>query len=309
MTIRLGANRYGKAETRVVTVRRTPGRHELTDLNVSIALSGDLADTHLSGDNANVLPTDSQRNTVYAFAKRHGIDAPESFALLLARHFVAAQPAITHARVAIEQYPWKPLADTGHSFERAGGEVRTFVVHHEAAPAGAGGTGTAAPAGAGGTGTATHVVSGVTDLVVLNTTGSEFWGFATDEYTTLPPTRDRILATAVTAAWRHDPAPGDVDWSASFAEARTRLTEAFADTHSLSLQQTLYAMGSRVLERCPRLCEVRLSLPNKHHFLVDLSPFGLVNGNEVFIAADRPYGLIEGSVLRDGAPDPGPAWE
>jgi urate oxidase len=41
---------------------------------------------------------------------------------------------------------------------------------------------------------------------------------------------------------------------------------------------------------------------------VDLSPFGLANENEVYYAADRPYGLIEGTVLADDAPEAGVAW-
>ena len=53
---------------------------------------------------------------------------------------------------------------------------------------------------------------------------------------------------------------------------------------------------------------MRLSLPNKHHFLVDLTPFGLDNPNEVFVATDRPYGLIEGTVPRDDAPPAPEAW-
>lgn len=91
--------------------------------------------------------------------------------------------------------------------------------------------------------------------------------------------------------------------------ARASLLEAFASTYSLSLQQTLYAMGARVLDECAEVCEVRLGLPNKHHFAVDLSPFGMANPNETFYAADRPYGLIEGGVLREGAPDAGRAWD
>jgi urate oxidase len=86
------------------------------------------------------------------------------------------------------------------------------------------------------------------------------------------------------------------------------MLKTFADKHSLSLQQTLYAMGEAVLNARPEVAEVRLSMPNKHHFLVDLSAFGLENDNEVFYAADRPYGLIEGSILRDDAPDAGLAW-
>lgn len=293
MPITLGANQYGKAETRVVTLNRGTQRHEIADLNVSVALSGELTDTHLTGDNSAVLPTDTQKNTVFAFAKQYGIQTPETFGMRLARHFVATQPAITHARIAIEAYPWQPVGGTGHSFARSGSEVRTCVVHHDEA--------------------ATHVVSGVSELVLLNSTNSEFWGYPKDEYTTLAETTDRILATAVTASWRygrmHDNDGRETDWDESYASARANLVDAFAETYSYSLQQTLYGMAARVLEKQPEVCEVRLALPNKHHFLVDLSPFGLDNEGEVFHAADRPYGLIEGSALRDGAPDAGRAWE
>ena len=98
MAIVLGRNRYGKAETRLVHVRRGGDTHDLVDLNVSVALSGDLAATHLSGDNAGVLPTDTMKNTVYAFAREHGVGAPEAFGLLLARHFVTTQPQCPRRR-------------------------------------------------------------------------------------------------------------------------------------------------------------------------------------------------------------------
>jgi urate oxidase len=151
------------------------------------------------------------------------------------------------------------------------------------------------------------VLSGLRGLVVMKTTGSEFHGYIKDRYTTLPETRDRILATAVNARWRH--AGVEADWDAAFAAARAVLMERFADLHSLSLQQTLHAMATGVLEARPEIAEVRLSLPNRHHFVVDLSPFGLDNPNEVFRAEDRPYGLIEAAILRPGAPPPGPAWD
>jgi urate oxidase len=142
----------------------------------------------------------------------------------------------------------------------------------------------------------------VAGLVVLKSSDSEFRGFPRDRYTTLAETTDRVLATEVSARWRHD-------GTADFDEARNALLSCFAAHHSLSLQQTLYAMGSAVLEACGTVEEVRLSMPNKHHFAVDLAPFGLANENEVFHADDRPYGLIEGVVLRDDAPDAGPLWD
>jgi urate oxidase len=281
---RLGPNRYGKAETHVVRVTRDGDTHHIRDLTVGIALSGDMEAVHRTGDNAAVLPTDTQKNTVFAFARKYGIDSPEEFGLVLARHFVGSQPSIHHARVEIEEHTWRRMGD--HSFVRDGGETRTAVIHHDD--------------------TATHVVSGLKDLVVLNSGDSEFWGYLKDEYTTLPETRDRILATEVAAQWRH--ASADGDWEESYPRARLALLDGFAGTYSLSLQQTLYAMGDRLLDVLPDVCEVRLTLPNKHHFTVDLEPFGLDNENEVFFAADRPYGLIEGAVVRDGAPDAGAAW-
>jgi urate oxidase len=284
VAIVLGPNRYGKAETRLVRVFRDDDTHRLVDLNVSVALSGDLAATHLTGDNAGVLPTDTMKNTVYAFAKEYGVGEPEEFGLLLAMHFVAEQPQVRAAKVAIESFEWERLGP--HSFRKSGGYVRTAAV------------------------TVTvdqqQVVSGLRDMVLLNSTASEFHGFPRDRYTTLPETNDRILATAVDAKWRHSGTK--TDWYDSFHGAVGALTKAFVNTYSYSLQQTLFSMGSRVLESRPEIAEIRLALPNKHHYLVDLSPFDLVNDNEVFIAGDRPYGLIEGTVTRDDAPEAHAEW-
>ena len=280
----LGENSYGKAECRLVHVDRDPDGHRLTDLNVSVALAGDLAATHYTGDNAPVLPTDTQKNTVYAFA-RDGVGQIEDFGLRLAAHFVGSQPTIQRARITIEQVTWHRNGDHPHSFVR-GATTRTATVTDD--------------------GDQARVVSGVAGLTLLNTTNSEFHGYLKDRYTTLPETAERILATAVTARWRHGGTR--TDWATSHAEAVRHLLAAFADTYSLSLQQTLFAMGHRVLEHRPELVEVRLSMPNKHHFLVDLSPFGLDNPDEVYFAADRPYGLIEGTAVREDAPPPGSAW-
>jgi urate oxidase len=295
MPMVLGQNQYGKAETRLVRVRRDTTRHEVKDLNVSVALSGDLADTHMTGGNAAVLPTDTTKNTVYAFAQEYGVTSAEDFAVLLARHFVDSQPTIGRARIRVEEYAWSRIArpeagnrfigadEVQHSFVRDGGETRTAEVTYD--------------------GERFRVISGLKGLVVMNTTASEFWGYIKDRYTTLQEAYDRILATEVNArwvfGWQGDPlAP--VPFERSYAQVKRHLLEAFAETYSYSLQQTLYAMGNRVLINRPEIDEIRLSLPNRHHFLVDLEPFGQKNDNEVYYAADRPYGLIEGTVHREG---------
>jgi urate oxidase len=287
MTIRLGENQYGKAETHLVRVTKGGPDglvHEIKDINVSITLAGDFAASHLEGDNSNIVPTDTQKNIVYAFAKEGGVGEIEQFALRLARHFTNEHPTVERSRVSVEEFPWTRIDVGGkphpHSFMRSGSEKRLTMV-----------TSTRKDA---------WVVTGLSDLVLLKSTGSEFWGYPRDRYTTLPETHDRVLATAVVARWRY--ANQNVDWSDAFATTRRVLIEAFAEKHSLALQQTLYTMGEAALKARHEIAEIRLSMQNKHHYTVDLSPFGLVNQNEVFYASDRPYGLIEGTIARDDNP-------
>ncbi|TKV60619.1 urate oxidase [Nakamurella flava] len=291
MAVSLGHNQYGKAETRVVRVYRDSDPHEIVDYNVSVALSGDFEDIHHTGDNANCLTTDATKNTVNAFAKEHGEAArqPESFGIALAKHFVDDTAPVSRARIKIEMYPWNRLQHDGtphpHAFARSGEFVRTATVTYD--------------------GENLYVVSGVKDYTVLKTTDSEFHGFLTDRYTTLQPTTDRVMATSVTGQWLHTDT--EQDWSKSFDQVVATMSSVFAGHHSLALQQTMYAMGEAIITEQPEIGEVRFSLPNKHHFVVDLSPFGLENDNEVFYAADRAYGLIEGTIRNDAFLDRAPA--
>lgn len=282
MGIVLGPNRYGKAECRVVRIVRDTPRHEIRDLTVSTALRGDFAAAHVAGDQSQVLPTDTQKNTAFAFAKRHGVSSPEDYALALARRLLEATPAATGATIRVDEHAWDRIPVDGaghdHAFVRRGGEVRTTEVDLTAE--------------------GSRVVSGLTDLVVLKSTGSEFTGFLVDEYTTLPEADDRILATSLTATWGYA-SQEEVDWNNTYADVRALLLATFATTYSRALQETLFAMGRAVLEAHEEIEEISFAAPNKHHFLVDLEPFGLDNPGEVFIAADRPYGLIEATVTRE----------
>lgn len=293
MAIVLGDNHYGKAESRLVRIVRDSARHEIRDLNVSTSLWGSFAEAHLYGDQSQVLPTDTQKNTAFAFAKSKGIDSIEEFAITLCTHFVDAVEPVSAARVEVEEFGWTRAVVDGtehdHAWTRTGGEVRTAAVTVEGA----------------GDDQTMHVIQGLGDLVLLKSTGSEFHDFLVDEYTTLPETRDRVLATSLTARWRVE---GSADWDALYAAVRSTMIAQFAGLHSLALQQTLWHMGKAVLTQHPEIAEIRFAAPNKHHFVVDLSPFGLENHGEVFFAADRPYGLIEATVTRDDAADAGRAW-
>lgn len=291
----LGKNQYGKAENRVVRIYRDSPRHEIHDINVSTCLRGDFSAAHLAGDQADVLPTDTQKQTAYAYAKEKGLRSIEDYGLALARHFVHDVAPVVGARVEIEEYAWERAIVDGtehtHTWIRKGREIRTAAITVDA--------------------DGEHVVGGLKDLVILKSTGSEFAGFLTDEYTILEPTHDRVMATALVAQWRFAGFDNKqtVDWEGTYLGVKTQLVKQFATVQSLALQQTLFEMGKAVLETYPAIVEIRLSAPNKHHFVYDLSPFGLENNNEVFNADDRPYGLIQATVTRDDAPAAGAAWD
>ncbi|MCZ2860772.1 factor-independent urate hydroxylase [Blastococcus sp. VKM Ac-2987] len=285
----LGPHQYGKAEVRLVRLERETPEHGIADLTVTTQLRGDFDAAYTDGDNAHVHATDTQKNTVYALAKEHGVASPEAFLLVLAGHW-RAQPWVAGTQMTVQQHAWDRVGagtpGAGHSFARSGGEVRTAVVQTD--------------------GDETFVLGGLTGLTLLKSTGSEFSGFPRDRFTTLAGTTDRILATSVTAWWRYAGTPPD--WDAAHATIRAALVEAFAATHSLALQQTIHAMGTAAMDAVPEVAEIRISCPNKHHFEVDLSPFGLANGGEVFVAADRPYGLIQATLQRAGVPAEPRAW-
>ena len=280
----IGANQYGKSAIHIVKVDKRSDRHELRDLTVDIALAGDFAASYTDGDNSLVIATDTMKNTVYAFAPEHLTGAIEAFALVLARHFLDS-PQVASASVNIAEHGWERLSGaTGpapDAFRRTGGATRTASV----------------------VATASGVVveSGVTDLVVMKTAKSAFTGFPRDRYTTLGETGDRIMATKVTATWRHG--ASTADWDTSHAGVLATMLETFADHDSESVQHSIWILGKAMLERHTEIDEVRMSLPNLHHWIVDLTPFGGSNRGEIFVATLDPHGLIEATVRR-GTPAP-----
>jgi urate oxidase len=278
----LAANRYGKSAIRLVKIVRGTDRHAVRDLTVSIALEGDFASSYVDGDNSLVVATDTMKNTVYAFAREHLTGPVEAFGSVLARHFVAI-PQVERATVSIEEHAWRPIGDAPDAFSRDRSSTRTASV------------------------TATRhsltVDAGIADLTLMKTGKSAFAGFPRDEYTTLADTDDRIMATKLSATWRYGgesefEASFESDFDASFEAVRSTLLEVFASHESASVQHSIWIVGRAILERHPEVAEVTLTLPNLHHWLADLSPFGQPNEREIFIATTEPHGLIQATVRR-----------
>ncbi|HKP29781.1 MAG TPA: urate oxidase [Gemmatimonadales bacterium] len=274
MSPRLAWNGYGKAAVRLVKVERNGPDHEVHDFTVDVQIQGDFIEAHLDGLNAAVLPTDTMKNAIYALAREYPVAPPEAFGARLAWHFTGACPAATSVGITITVHPWERVGST--AMIRSSTERRVAVV-------------TLASGG-------TAVEAGLDGLGMLRTSGSAFGGFLRDHYTTLADASDRLMATDVSSRWRYDRAPED--WQAAWRDVRAALITTFSTHQSQSVQQTLYAMGVAALEACDAVSEIRLVLPNRHHNLVDLSPFGLDNPDQIYVATAEPYGRIEAVVAR-----------
>lgn len=283
----LASQRYGKERVRVLrVVRGAGGVHTVHEVEVGVSLEGEaFADTFVTGDNAQVVPTDTMKNTVQVLAQDHLGAAPERFALALADHFLGRYPQIERVRIEVVVRPWDRYAP-------ADGEphAHTFVGRTTGTPF----TRVESDRGAN----ATRVRSGWRDVLLLKSTASSFKGYPRCDLTTLPETDDRILATKMAATWTF--AGRDVDFDAANAAIPAALLDTFAREFSPSVQRTLLQMGEAALAAAPGITDIHLAMPNKHYLPVNFQPFGRENANEIFLPTDEPHGQIEARVVRAG---------
>jgi urate oxidase len=277
---KLGFHRYGKSRVRVMKVAREGARHTVHDLDVDVSLGGRFEATHLTGDNRDVVPTDTMKNTIYALAHDHEFGSIEGFGIRLGTHFLSRDAPVDTVGVRIRGGAWRRIrTESGpheHAFLRSKREARGCDVRVDRS--------------------GTRVSASIRKLELLKTTRSAFREFFHDEFTTLQDASDRVLATSVTAKWDYDPLPEDFD--VAWTSVREALVTTFADHDSLSVQHTLYAMGCAALAACDEAARIHLVLPNRHCLWVDLEAFGCANENVIFRPVDEPYGRIEAVVER-----------
>ncbi len=278
---RLGENRYGKSRVRLSRITRLSDRHEFNEWTVHVMLYGDFDASYTQADNSKVLPTDTMKNTVYYVARNSNAATIEAFACELGDYFLSNQPQVAKVSIDVQEKSWQRMivdgAPEATTFKLGGPELQTTHAEREQCGAWA-------------------VTSGVDGLTILKTTKSAFTGYIKDKLTTLKPATDRIFGTGATVTWEYATATPD------YAEVRARILEAllkeFAGHDSMSVQHTLFDMGKAALTAAPEIARIHLSMPNLHHLLADLSPFGLDNPNHIFVPIDEPHGTIEATVER-----------
>jgi urate oxidase len=278
---RLGENRYGKSRVRLSRITRLNDRHEFNEWTAHVMLQGDFETSYTKADNSKVLPTDTMKNTVYYVARGSKASTIEDFACELGDYFLSNQPQVAKVDIQVQEKAWERMmvdgAPEATTFKMGGPEVQTAHAERER-------------------GGAWHVTSGVDGLTILKTTKSAFTGYIKDKLTTLKPATDRIFGTRATVTWEY--AAAAPDYAAVRARILAALLKEFARHDSMSVQHTLFDMGKAALARAPEITRIRLSMPNLHHLLAELSPFGLDNPNHIFVPIDEPHGTIEATVER-----------
>jgi len=285
MPAKLATNRYGKSRVRLMRVTKHDTHHDLDEWTVQCLLAGDFETAHTLGDNSQILPTDTMKNTVYSLARDSKATSMEEFAKEYVDHILTRNPQVSVAEVVIQSTLWKRLTVDGApyptAFMRGSDEVQTTTVSRaQNAPF--------------------QITSGLDNLTVLKTANSGFVGYIKDSLTTLPETTDRIFATALKATWNYtaDAIASTIDFNKVRNHLRETMIAAFAKHDSLSVQQTLYAMAEAALDHTTLIDEVYMHMPNKHCLLVNLAPFGQTNPNHIFVPTDEPHGTIEATIHR-----------
>ena len=278
---RLGENSYGKSRVRLSRITRLNGRHEFNEWIVNVMLEGDFETSFTEADNSKVLPTDTMKNTVYFVARNSKAATIEVFAMELGDYLLNGNAQVSGVLVEIEERAWERMTIDGRpeptTFKLGGPELQTVRAVRDR-------------------GREWSIRSGVDGLTILKTTKSAFTGYVVDKLTTLKPATDRILGTCATITWDYADAAPD------FAQARVRILTAllktFAAHNSMSVQHTLFDMGKAALDAAPEIARIHLAMPNLHHLLADLAPFGLDNPNHIFVPIDEPHGTIEATIER-----------
>ena len=282
----LASHQHGKSRVRVGRVwRMADGKNYFAEYQVDTSLFSAMEHAYVEGSNEGMTATDTQKNMCYYVAQQ--MESPcsvEEYALALGRKFVAEYPLVSCAVISVEQKPWKRVTvknqPHNHGFATNGSEIRTTRVEvHRAGNY--------------------EIVSGFKDLRLCKTTQSGYEGYLHDDYTLLPDTRERLLASSITCTWRYYSIANSFD--EEYEVIKEKLVEAFfghpkTGVYSPSVQKTLYEMGEAVIDNCPSVEWVELYMPNLH--FNPLNPVTSKFNNDVYFPTSEPHGTIKAVVKR-----------
>ncbi len=266
--------------------------HTIKELTARVLLEGAFERSYTASDNTSVVATDTMKNTLYVLAHDHLELENEPFTRRVATHFLERHAHVSRVTVELGERVWTRLQVIGGEPAHAHGHPHSFIQSDVMRPF------THLQTSRAIDGIVHEQKSGVRDLIVLKSSQSGFEGFHRDEFTTLPETHERILASAVRAEWTWEAGREPASYRAAQRAIVRAMLVPFAERYSPSVQATLFEMATAALEACPEVARVTLSMPNLHCLPVELGHFGRTNHHEIFVPTDEPHGDIEATVSR-----------
>jgi len=288
----LGYNKYGKANVKFLRVVKETPKHLVHEVKAKMQLEGDFNESFETGNNRQVVPTDTMKNSLYIYAKKFNLNCLEEWAIEVGKDMLQRHNQISVVNLELEESNWERIKINGiehnHAFlKREGIRFATMKMQRNGQ---------------------IKLNCGIKDLIIMKSTQSGFENYVKDEYTTLVETKDRVFCTKLFVSWEFNVSkPSKIDFNSIYSNNLNLSLQTLAGQDPLkgeysgSVQQTLFQLGKKILQQNNSIDRVFISLPNVHYFLVHFQRFktNLTNQNEVFETFDGPHGLIEAVVERN----------
>ncbi|MGH8186300.1 MAG: factor-independent urate hydroxylase, partial [Steroidobacteraceae bacterium] len=215
-----------------------------------------------------LVATDSMKNFIQRETFAFEGDDLADYCRFLGSKFLATYPQVEGAQVSAVEIPYGCVGGDV-AFAPSGPERATARVEL-------------------GRGSVLEAVAGIRGFKLLRLRGSAFEGFVRDRYTTLPDIRNRPVHMWLDVEWRYTDTDAAFGHNSVTAHARAIVTEVFSSFESGSIQQVIYQMGTRLLEKIPSLAEVHLEANNRTWMTIQ------EQGDELGVYADPapPYGCL-----------------
>src|SRR5215510_15396980 len=228
-------NYYGKGDVIVYRLHRDahcpPDQSPLFGASVMMLLYGDAFwPTYVTGDNTNLVATDSMKNFIQRETLNFtGCDL-ESFCRFLAEKFLNTYPQTEGIQVSATEIPYDQIPGGKMAFAPSGPERATARIELRR------------------NGTQLETVeasSGIQGFKLLRLGGSAFFGFVRDQYTTLPDIKNRPLHMWLDLEWWYSEVGPSSSNGTVAARVRQIVHEVFQSFESGSIQQVIYQMGEK----------------------------------------------------------------
>ena len=213
------------------------------------------------GDNTKVVATDSMKNFILHHAGEYDGATVEGFLHYVGAEFLRTYDQMEAVRISADelQFDERPVPDGDEDFEPSDLVFRVsddesahgeFYLRRE-----------------DGDVVIEDQLSGVTDIELVKVKDNSFTGYVQDEYTTLPERENRTLYIGLDIFWTYaDPETAlgqDPEEYVPAEQVRDIVQVVFDEKNVNSIQELIYLVGLRVLERYPQLVSVSFEANNR----------------------------------------------